>query len=274
MEPDEPALTSSLQLFSRRRFLFYAAVALETGGLPATGISVEETQEQEETINTAQRPLSIVCVGAHPDDPEESCFGTLARYADAGCRVTVIYLTRGERGIQDKTLEEAAAIRTAEAEAACRIIGARPVFAGQIDGETTATRKQVALLSTLLSAEKPDVVFTHWPLDVYIDHQVAGLLTFQAYMASPRPFRLYFFEVESGFQALGFQPSDYVDITAVRAKKQAALFCHKSQKGEEIYHRHHALIETFRGREIGTEAAEAFVHLARDNHNGRLPGLP
>jgi len=42
----------------------------------------------------------------------------------------VIYLTRGERGIRDKSLAEAAAIRTAEAEAACKIIGAKAVFAG------------------------------------------------------------------------------------------------------------------------------------------------
>jgi LmbE family N-acetylglucosaminyl deacetylase len=72
-----------------------------------------------------KKPLSVICVGAHPDDPEESSFGTLARYAEAGHRVTVIYLTRGERGIRDKSLEEAAAIRTAEAEAACRVIGGR-----------------------------------------------------------------------------------------------------------------------------------------------------
>ena len=41
----------------------------------------------------------MVCVGAHPDDPESGCGGTLARYAAAGHRVTVLYLTRGEAGI-------------------------------------------------------------------------------------------------------------------------------------------------------------------------------
>src|ERR1051326_1359827 len=84
----------------------------------------------------AARPLKILCVGGHPDDPESGCAGTLARYADLGHAITIVYLTRGERGIRDKTLAEAAAIRSAESEAACKIIGAQPVFFGQIDGAT------------------------------------------------------------------------------------------------------------------------------------------
>ena len=59
--------------------------------------------------------LHIVCLGAHPDDPESGCGGTLARYSAAGHRVTIIYLTRGERGIAGRALDEAARIRTAEA---------------------------------------------------------------------------------------------------------------------------------------------------------------
>jgi LmbE family N-acetylglucosaminyl deacetylase len=219
------------------------------------------------------KPLSVVCVGAHPDDPEESSFGTLARYAEAGHRVTVIYLTRGERGIRGKSLEEAAAIRTAEAEAACRLIGAEAVFAGQVDGDTEVNRKRVTEFSDLLASQVPDLVITHWPIDTHPDHQAASCLTQQAYLNSPRPFRLYFFEVESGSQSLGFVPQVYVDITATRGKKQAALFSHKSQNGEAIYRRHHELIERFRGREIGTEAAEAFMPLARDSRNSGLPGI-
>src|SRR5262245_52551754 len=75
------------------------------------------------------RPLKIVCVGGHPDDPESGCAGTLTRYSALGHRVTVIYLTRGERGIRGKALDEAAQIRTAECEAACKIMGAKAVFA-------------------------------------------------------------------------------------------------------------------------------------------------
>src|SRR5882724_5438316 len=72
-------------------------------------------------LAAADKPLKIVCVGAHPDDPESGCAGTLARYSALGHSVTVIYFTRGERGIKGSLLEQAAQIRTAEAEAACKI---------------------------------------------------------------------------------------------------------------------------------------------------------
>ena len=61
-------------------------------------------------------PINIVCVGAHPDDPEAGCGGTLASLASAGHNVTLLYLTRGEAGIWGSDWQTAAAVRTAEAE--------------------------------------------------------------------------------------------------------------------------------------------------------------
>src|SRR5256886_13952816 len=108
--------------------------------------------------------MTVVCIGAHPDDPESGCGGTLARYAALGHAVTVVYLTRGERGIPGKSLDEAARIRSAEGDAACRIMGAKPVYFGQIDGATEVTRAPVDAMTQLLNTIKPDVVVTHWPV--------------------------------------------------------------------------------------------------------------
>jgi LmbE family N-acetylglucosaminyl deacetylase len=216
--------------------------------------------------------MKVVCVGGHPDDPESGCGGTLARYVEAGNRVTIIYLTRGEAGIRGKSHDEAAAIRTAEAEAACKILGAKPVFAGQIDGATELNKARVDSLRDLLMAEAPDMVFTHWPIDTHMDHQIAGLLTYRTWVAAQRRFQLYFMEVDLGAQTQNFHPTDYVDITGVREKKKAALFAHKSQDGEGIYSRHHEVMENFRGRESGVPAAEAFVHLARIGRGSLIVG--
>src|SRR5881394_1723897 len=120
--------------------------------------------------------LTVVCVGAHPDDPESGCGGTLARYAALGHAVTIVYLTRGERGIPGTSLEEAARIRTAESETACKVIGAKALFFGQIDGATEVTRAQVDAMTRLLSGERPDILLTHWPVDTHMDHQVASML--------------------------------------------------------------------------------------------------
>jgi LmbE family N-acetylglucosaminyl deacetylase len=255
---------------SRRRFVAGSAAL---PALLAAAAVQGEAQEQTAARTAPARPLNIVCVGAHPDDPESGCGGTLARYTAAGHRVTVIYLTRGEAGIPGKSHEEAAKIRTAEAEAACKLHGAGPLFAGQIDGATEINRERTQALQKLVASEEPNVVFTHWPLDTHPDHQAASLLTVRAYLTSGRRFPVYFFEVNSGSQTLGFQPTVYVDITATRERKKAALLSHRSQDGESIYRKHHEVMETFRGRELGVAAAEAFVALARDSRSGRLPGL-
>ena len=216
--------------------------------------------------------LKIVCTGGHPDDPESGCGGTLARYSGLGHAVTILYLTRGEAGIAGKSHEEAAAIRTAECEAACRILRAKPVFAGQIDGSTVVDAKAAESFAGLLAAEQPDIVFTQWPIDTHADHQAASLLTFRAWSRGGRKFELYYYEVNLGSQTMNFHPTDYVDITDVREKKKAALFAHKSQNGEEIYRRHHEVMESIRGRESGRTAAEGFVHLSGTSGTSRLPG--
>src|SRR5580693_4455492 len=77
-----------------------------------------------------EKKLKIVCVGAHPDDPESGCGGTLAKFVAHGHRVTIIYLTRGEAGISGKSSQEAASIRSNEALSACKILNAKPIFAG------------------------------------------------------------------------------------------------------------------------------------------------
>ncbi len=222
---------------------------------------------------TPANALKIVCVGGHPDDPESGCGGTLARYAALGHDVAIVYLTRGEAGIAGKSHDEAAAIRSAECQSSCKILGARPFFAGQIDGSTVVDGKAAESLARILSGERPDVVFTQWPIDTHLDHQAASTLTFRAWLAGGRRFELYYYEVDLGAQTMGFHPTDYVDITAVREKKKAALFAHKSQNGEEIYRKYHEVMEAFRGREAGATAAEAFVHLARVNGASRLPGI-
>jgi len=218
--------------------------------------------------------MTVVCVGGHPDDPESGCGGTLARYAALGHAVTVVYLTRGERGISGKSLDEAATIRSAECEAACKIMGAKPVFFGQIDGATEVTRAHVDAMRRLLAAANPDVLFTHWPVDTHMDHQVASVLAIRAWMeGGPPTSRLYFFEVNSGSQTEGFLPNRYVDISSVVEQKKAALFAHASQDGRGIWREHHEIIAQWRGREVGVPAAEAFVHLNRGAHSDGLPGV-
>jgi LmbE family N-acetylglucosaminyl deacetylase len=186
--------------------------------------------------------------------------------------VTVLYLTRGERGIRDKGLEEAGKIRTAECEKACKVMGSYPMFFGQIDGATEMTRPHMEVMMKVLAEEQPDVVFAHWPVDTHMDHQVASMLAIRACMDLRERPHLYFFEVNTGSQSQGFLPNTYVDVTSVLEKKKAAVLAHVSQDGEGIWREHHDIIARWRGRKAGVAAAEAFVHLNRDSKNTKLPG--
>jgi LmbE family N-acetylglucosaminyl deacetylase len=236
---------------SRRRFMKQAATGISLLSLPALLSAKTNSQEK----------LKIVCVGGHPDDPESGCGGTLARFAAAGHIVTIIYLTRGEAGIPGKSHGDAADIRTREAVEACKILGTKPVFAGQIDGDTLMNNEWVKKLQSMIEEEKPDIVFTHWPVDSHKDHQIASLLTIQCWIHTEKKFDLYFFEVCTGEQTMIFKPTDYVDISETKELKRKAVYRHISQDPPGIYQCGHAAMEEFRGRELGVAAAEAFVRM-------------
>jgi LmbE family N-acetylglucosaminyl deacetylase len=217
---------------------------------------------------TPGRKLKVACVGGHPDDPESGCGGTLARYSAAGHNVTIIYLTRGEAGIEGKTHEQAARIRTEEAQKACKVLGAQPVFAGQIDGSTEIDNAAYRSFQSLLESQQPDVVFTHWPVDTHPDHCAAFLLTFQAWLRGQKKYALLYFEVMTGEQTQEFKPDLYVDITDTWQKKKEACFLHASQQPPEFYG-YHEQMERFRGLEHRCPRAEAFLVHAQ----GPLPPL-
>ncbi|HTQ63670.1 MAG TPA: PIG-L deacetylase family protein [Puia sp.] len=237
---------------SRRRFMQQATAGIGLLSLPS-GLTARN-------ISNAKM-MNIVCVGGHPDDPESGCGGTLAKFASMGHSVTIIYLTRGEAGISGKSHDESAAIRSREAREACTILNAKPLFAGQIDGDTILNNEWAARLQQLLEAELPNIVFTHWPIDSHKDHQIASILTIQSWMRIKNKFDLYFFEVCTGEQTMTFKPTDYVDISDVQEQKKKAVYCHLSQDPPGIYNCGHASMEEFRGREIGVKAAEAFVRM-------------
>ncbi|MFT3705232.1 MAG: PIG-L deacetylase family protein [Agriterribacter sp.] len=237
---------------SRRTFVKNAVAGVGALSLPAL------LQAKADNKRTKKK---IVCVGGHPDDPESGCGGTLAKLSNDGHDVTIIYLTTGDAGIQGKSLAEAAAIRKQEAINACKILKVKPVFAGQIDGDTVCNNDWLKKIQQVLSDEKPDIVFTHWPIDSHKDHQVASLLTIQTWMRTDRPFVLYFFEVCVGLQTMVFQPTDYVDITDTQEQKRKAVYCHISQHPDRIYAEAHTAMEDFRGKQLGVKAGEAFVRM-------------
>ncbi|MBO4984028.1 MAG: PIG-L family deacetylase [Bacteroides sp.] len=249
---------------NRREMLKLTGAAVAGTSLLGVQALAGETTGTAEAKKTSAGKKVLV-IGAHPDDPETACGGTMMLLKQAGWEVVSVYMTRGQGGIEGKSHDEAAAIRTLEAEEACRLLDARPVFMTQIDGNTEINRQRYAEMRELIAAEKPDVVFTHWPIDSHPDHRVCSLLVYDAWRRLGYSFELFYFEVMSGMQTQLFSPTDYVDISSVTEQKRKACHCHVSQNMPWIYGDWHDGMERFRGLEFHCKYAEAFVHLRRSN---------
>ena len=212
--------------------------------------------------------LKIVVTGGHPGDPECGCAGTIARYTARGDEVVLLYLNRGEGYCGGANLDRCAAIRTAEAQSACRILHARPAFAGQYDGRATVDAGHYDAFARILDAESPDVVFTHWPIDRHRDHRAISALTLDAWLKSGQKFALYYYEVAD--DTVSFSPTDYVDISSVEATRRAACYAHASQNPDKWYPKQ-AAITRRRGAASGCAQAEAFTVAA--GHSSKSDAL-
>lgn len=257
---------------NRRKFLRSSLLGI--GGVTVTPL-LRGMPHVENNITERKNSggLNVLCVGAHPGDPEFGCGGTMAKYSKAGNLVTFLYLTRGEAYDPNQSFEKSAAIRTKEAELSCKILNAKPLFAGQIDGNTEQNNKSIEAFSNLILSQKPDIVFTQWPLDTHPDHQVAASLTLNAWQRSNEKFHLYFYEVDPGSQTMAFNPTEYEDISDVREIKKQAMFAHQSQGPEKIYSGYFKAMEEFRGSEARVKAAEAFVYFKPGNDRAKIFGF-
>ena len=121
--------------------------------------------------------------------------------------------------------------------------------------------RREAEFAAILSAEKPQVVFTQWPVDTHADHRACAALTLAAWLRLGKSFALYYYEVDTGSDTQCFCPTHYVDVTATEPRKRDACLAHASQNPlGGFYTKDHEPMLRFRGMECGRKAAEAFVH--------------
>ncbi len=187
---------------------------------------------------TQRQRLDVLAIGAHPDDVELGCGGTVARLAAAGRRVGILHLTRGEAGTRG-TPEE----RQREAREAADALGAVAVdFLHCGDGRLrTGEAEEDALIAKLREWE-PQIVLGPTPADRHPDHGRAHRLTADAAFYSGlarrgrgEPYRPA--AVWSYMQHDPFEPRFVVDVTAVWDRKLAALAAYRSQLYQETAER-------------------------------------
>jgi LmbE family N-acetylglucosaminyl deacetylase len=240
-----------MEPFSRRNLLIQSGVlggALAAGSPSATAVAPQANGPRGE-----RRRLKVIVTGGHPGDPEYGCGGTVARYTDLGHEVVLLYLNKGEWPPKAEGTG-----RVAEAKAACEILKARPSYAGQFNSQAVVDAAHYEAFRKILEAEKPDAVFTHWPIDNHADHRAISMLVYDAWLRLKKRFALYYYEVSSGEDTVQFAPTHYVDITETEPRKRRACYAHASQTPDRYY----ALQEhvtRMRGIESGHRQAEAYI---------------
>jgi Uncharacterized proteins, LmbE homologs len=183
--------------------------------------------------------MNILAIGAHPDDLEIGCGGTLAKYASMGDKVTMCHVATGNVGHKLIMPEELIKIRAAEAHRSGGIIGADVVGLGESDlfvrSDNMSARDKII---DLIRQVKPDIIITHSPQDYMDDHEQTSRLVYEATMAATvthhhtrhecfgRLTPLYYMEPICGVNSL---PVEYVDITDFIDTKMNMMNCHESQ---------------------------------------------
>ena len=176
--------------------------------------------------------VDVLAFGAHPDDVELFCGGTVIRLGELGYSTGVVDLTRGEKA-SNGTADE----RAAEAAAASVELGI--AFRDNLelpDTELSATPAQIAVVVTALRRRRPEIVLAPWIEDRHPDHHAASeLVTRAVFFAGVRKFAPEAGERFVPRQLLYYAmrhrmtPSFIVDTSAVAGRKARAIACHASQ---------------------------------------------
>lgn len=174
---------------------------------------------------------NILVLAPHPDDESLGCGGTLKLLTQSGSQVDVIFLTRGENGLDapgqqpEIAHSQLAARRELEARAACEVLGVRDVqFLNGIDGGLSHQPHLAQTIGSLLAAGNYQRVFAPWQGEAHPDHVATFRLLQRALAESLCRPSIWLYEVWTPLS-----PTDHVPIDVTMAAKRAAIEKHQSQ---------------------------------------------
>ncbi len=198
--------------------------------------------------------MNVLAIGAHPDDAEYGCAGSLIQLSSRGHDIYLLICTAGEEG-GDATL------RKTEQQASAELMGIREVFwGGYRDTRLPEGKDLIDPMERIIGQVKPDLILLNYWDDTHQDHRALA----KAALSATRYIRnVLFYETPT---SEGFNPQIYMNIGDVLEKKVLALRAHASQvtktniEGLSIVEIAHANA-TFRGIQGRVKFAEAFVAL-------------
>lgn len=191
-------------------------------------------------------PKHALVIGAHPDDNEFGCGGSIAKLAQQGWDITYIICTNGNKGSHDPGMStyRLSELREVEQRAAAEVLGVkRVIFLRYNDGELEPTPALRAEIALYIRHFKPTVVYTHDPWKHYMlhpDHRAVGFAVIEGivsardhlYMPGLGQIGLAFWRPQSLYLWSAEQPDYVEDISDTLELKISSLREHHSQLDE------------------------------------------
>lgn len=181
----------------------------------------------------------ILAFGAHPDDIEFLCAGTLAKYSSSGWQVGIVLATNGEVGSSTLSKEEIAAVREKEARASADLIGAEFFWLGYPDEFLFNTFDVRLTFIETIRRFRPDIIICpDKDSDYHPDHTTTGQIVWDTHVMVTVPNiktntppceaipDIFFMDTVA---CVNFEPEFYVDISEQWESKAAMISCHRSQ---------------------------------------------
>lgn len=190
----------------------------------------------------------ILAVGAHPDDIELGCGGTLCQASRRGIKVVAVYLTKGEHSGNGVD-------RMQESKKALTLLGLKDIYFGNFpDTEIPSSHKTIDFLEKFFVKYKPDAILTHTTNDTHQDHRQVGWLSISAFRNAQK-----ILAYETPRVTSTFSPNYFVDVSDCIKAKWKSLKCHTSQNSKR-YLAYESMVNlaSFRGSQVNIRAAEAF----------------
>lgn len=186
--------------------------------------------------------MNVLCIGAHCDDVEVGCGGTILCHVARHDFVTYFVMSSSDR-------------RRREVKKASAMLGVTVEFGPFEDTNVPSGKEAVKLIDESVRLFSVDRIYTHTPRDAHQDHRNTALASLSAGRRVPQ---ILFYE-SAPPKSWCFTPNFYVDISNYLAKKLEVVKVFQSQ-AEKWYMQPNVLeaMATFRGVEIARKACEAF----------------
>jgi LmbE family N-acetylglucosaminyl deacetylase len=238
----------SIALAEPGHFVGWAQYVIGAQTIFLVGITVVVFALRHPTIQPP-KVRRVLAIGAHPDDLELACGGSLARFADEGHEVMAIVMSHGDNGGRGD-------VRENEARLGADSLDLASVSVQNFTDTKMATEmeRMVKVIELAVELFKPDVILTHSEHDQHQDHHAVHMATLRA---GRRSSTILCYESPSATRE--FAPNYFVDVSPYMDAKVAAVKRHKDQAGKP-YMGAKVLrgAAVFRGSQARTEQAEGF----------------